>query len=57
MPYIVFEIPSNIVLKRLKPHAWLSICMFGFGLTTICQGLVSNYGGLVRSTFPYLQLC
>ena len=24
VPYVVFEIPSNIILKRLKPHVWLS---------------------------------
>jgi hypothetical protein len=30
VPYIVFEIPSNILLKRLKPHVWLSVCMFMF---------------------------
>lgn len=32
VPYILFEIPSNILLKKLKPRVWLSICMFGFGL-------------------------
>lgn len=32
VPYILFEIPSNILLKKLKPRVWLSLCMFGFGL-------------------------
>ena len=22
IPYILFEIPSNIFLKRLRPHVW-----------------------------------
>ena len=22
VPYVLFEIPSNIILKRLKPHVW-----------------------------------
>lgn len=22
VPYIIFEIPSNILLKKLKPHLW-----------------------------------
>lgn len=22
VPYIIFEIPSNVLLKRLKPHIW-----------------------------------
>ncbi|GFN20429.1 putative MFS transporter [Aspergillus tubingensis] len=49
VPYVIFEIPSNILLKKLKPHVWLSFCMFGFGLVMICQGLVSNWGGLMTT--------
>ncbi|KAI4167573.1 MAG: hypothetical protein LQ343_007112 [Gyalolechia ehrenbergii] len=51
IPYIVFEIPSNVLLKKLKPHIWLSACMFLFGLVTICQGLVQNYSGLLATRF------
>jgi hypothetical protein len=51
VPYVVFEIPSNIILKKLRPHVWLSICMFGFGLVTICQGLVQGYGGFLATRF------
>ncbi|KAL8685880.1 MAG: hypothetical protein Q9224_005630 [Gallowayella concinna] len=49
--YIAFEIPSNVLLKKLKPHLWLSVCMFLFGLITICQGLVQNYSGLLATRF------
>ncbi|KAE8385610.1 putative MFS transporter [Aspergillus alliaceus] len=49
VPYVIFEIPSNILLKKLRPHVWLSACMFLFGLVTICQGLVSNWGGLMTT--------
>ncbi|KAJ4294480.1 High-affinity nicotinic acid transporter [Kalmusia sp. IMI 367209] len=51
VPYILFEIPSNIILKKLKPRIWLSICMFGFGLVTMLQGLVQNYSGLLATRF------
>ncbi|KAL8952423.1 MAG: hypothetical protein Q9222_001658 [Ikaeria aurantiellina] len=51
VPYIAFEIPSNILLKKLKPHLWLSMCMFLFGVVTICQGLVQNYSGLLATRF------
>ena len=51
VPYILFEIPSNILLKKLKPHVWLSACMFLFGFVTICQGLVHSYGGLLATRF------
>ncbi len=51
VPYILFEIPSNILLKKLRPHVWLSLCMFGFGLVTVCQGLVQGYGGIIATRF------
>jgi MFS family permease len=51
VPYILFEIPSNVLLKKFKPNVWLSICMFMFGLCTICQGLVSSYSGLLTTRF------
>ncbi|MCJ1467670.1 hypothetical protein MMC07_006295 [Pseudocyphellaria aurata] len=51
VPYILFEIPSNILLKKLKPHVWLSACMFMFGFVTICQGLVHGYSGLLATRF------
>ncbi|CAL1702171.1 unnamed protein product [Somion occarium] len=51
VPYIICEIPSNALLKRLKPHLWLSGCMFMFGLTTLLQGFTQNYGGLLATRF------
>lgn len=51
VPYIVCEIPSNILLKKLSPRVWLSGCMFFFGLVCICQGLVTSYGGLLTTRF------
>jgi len=51
VPYVLAEIPSNIVLKRFKPHVWLSACMFLFGLMTVIMGLVQNYGGILAVRF------
>lgn len=31
VPYICFEIPSNILLKKLKPHVW---CIFTHSATS-----------------------
>ncbi|KAL4974649.1 major facilitator superfamily domain-containing protein [Aspergillus desertorum] len=47
VPYILFEIPSNILLRKLKPHVWLSFCVFGFGLICILQGLVQSWATLM----------
>ncbi|KAF2005013.1 MFS general substrate transporter [Amniculicola lignicola CBS 123094] len=51
VPYILFEIPSNILLKKFRPRIWLSICMFGFGMVTMLQGFVQNYSGLLATRF------
>ncbi|KID72028.1 MFS transporter prlL [Metarhizium brunneum] len=51
VPYIVFEIPSNLLMKRLSPHVWLSLCVLGFGVTELCQGFIQGYGGLLATRF------
>ncbi|ODQ67272.1 MFS general substrate transporter [Nadsonia fulvescens var. elongata DSM 6958] len=56
VPYIICEIPSNYLLKRFKPHTWLSSCMICFGAVTIGQGFVQNFGQLVATRF-LLGLC
>ncbi|RPA93738.1 MFS general substrate transporter [Choiromyces venosus 120613-1] len=45
--YVSFEIPSNILLKKLSPSLWLpSICL-GWGIVMTMHGIVQNFGGLV----------
>lgn len=47
--YILFDIPSNILMKRLRPRIWLSTCIFCFGVASVAQGLVTNYAGLLAT--------
>ncbi|KAI0382932.1 MFS general substrate transporter [Hypomontagnella monticulosa] len=51
VPYVVAEIPSNILLKKFSPRVWLPTCMLGFGIASVCQGLVQNYSGLLATRF------
>ncbi|KAJ5369664.1 hypothetical protein N7509_014276 [Penicillium cosmopolitanum] len=51
IPYILFEIPSNIVMKKLKPHIWLSGCIIAFGIVMLGQAFVQSYGGLIATRF------
>ncbi|EME83908.1 uncharacterized protein MYCFIDRAFT_133760 [Pseudocercospora fijiensis CIRAD86] len=51
VPYVLFEIPSNILLKKFKPHVWLSLNMFLFGFVTIMQGIVTSYSALLTTRF------
>ncbi|KAF2011660.1 MFS general substrate transporter [Aaosphaeria arxii CBS 175.79] len=47
IPYILFEVPSNLIIKKLAPSTWLSIIMVLWGISTIGMGLVHTFGGLV----------
>jgi hypothetical protein len=47
VPYILLEVPSNLIIKRIRPRFWLSGLMFFWGVTTVCQGVVSSYRGLL----------
>jgi len=49
--YAVFEVPSNVLLKRLRPSVWLSLLMTLWGIAMTVQGLVHNFGGLVGTRF------
>lgn len=51
VPYVFFEIPSNILLKKLSPRVWLSFCGIAFGLVTVFQGLTQNYSGILATRF------
>lgn len=31
IPYILFEVPSNIIIKKLAPSTWLSVIMVLWG--------------------------
>lgn len=33
VPYIIFEIPSNVLMKKLKPHIWCTYCAAVFRAT------------------------
>ncbi|KAI1961918.1 hypothetical protein LOZ58_002995 [Ophidiomyces ophidiicola] len=41
IPYALFEVPSNIVLKMLRPSVWISVM--------ILMGIVQNYEGLLAA--------
>ena len=38
IPYILFEVPSNIILKKVQPTIWLSGIMFCWGLYLVFIG-------------------
>lgn len=46
-PYALFELPSNLVLKRLRPSRWMAFILFVWGTATTLHGVAHNYGGLI----------
>ncbi|KAF3407158.1 hypothetical protein DPV78_000177 [Talaromyces pinophilus] len=51
VPYILLDIPSNIVLKKVRPSTWISILAFLWGIVCMCQGFVKNKAGLIACRF------
>nr|OQO18211.1 hypothetical protein B0A51_13371 [Rachicladosporium sp. CCFEE 5018] len=47
IPFILLEIPSNLVMKKLRPSIWLSALLFGCGIMNMCMGFVQTYPQLV----------
>jgi hypothetical protein len=45
--YSLTEIPSNILLKLLKPRVWFTGIMLAWGLVTTFTGFITNFRGLM----------
>ncbi|MDI1490592.1 MAG: hypothetical protein OHK93_001796 [Ramalina farinacea] len=56
IPYILFEVPSNLIVRKIAPSTWLSTIMVLWGIVTICQGVTASFGGLIACRF-FLGLC
>lgn len=51
IPYTLLEVPSNIILKKMRPSYWMAILMFSWGVVMTLMGLVNSYGGLLAGRF------
>ncbi|KAF9180833.1 hypothetical protein BGZ51_005876 [Haplosporangium sp. Z 767] len=49
--YVLFEVPSNMCLKRIGPRIWISFIMFVWGLIMMCMAAARNAAGLMASRF------
>ncbi|KFA50658.1 hypothetical protein S40293_04908 [Stachybotrys chartarum IBT 40293] len=47
--YAAFEVPSNLLLKKLRPSVWLPTIMVAWGIVMTLMGIVQNYHGLLIS--------
>ncbi|KAI1346912.1 MFS general substrate transporter [Xylaria sp. FL0043] len=51
VPYILLEIPSNMIIKRVRPSWYLSGLMFSWGIVNMSMGFVKTYAQLVVLRF------
>ncbi|CAF0839698.1 unnamed protein product [Adineta steineri] len=49
--YTLFEVPSNIVLRRWRPSRWLAVIHMALGIVSMCMGAVQNAAGLLACRF------
>eukprot|EP00743_Colponemidia_sp_Colp-15_P011825 GILK01013301.1.p1 GENE.GILK01013301.1~~GILK01013301.1.p1 ORF type:complete len:543 (-),score=61.29 GILK01013301.1:222-1805(-) len=49
--YILFEVPSNLMLKRVTPHRWISRIMVSWGIVCCCMAGITSLEGLMISRF------
>ncbi|KAF1816253.1 MFS general substrate transporter [Eremomyces bilateralis CBS 781.70] len=47
--YCAFEVPSNMILKKMRPSIWLPAIMVAWGIVMTLMGLVQNFTGLLLS--------
>lgn len=47
--YAFFEVPSNLMLKKVRPSIWLPAIMVAWGVVMTLMGLVHNYTGLLTA--------
>ncbi|KAI0538993.1 MFS general substrate transporter [Xylaria digitata] len=51
IPYILLEVPSNMIIKKMRPSWYLSGLMFGWGIVNMSMGFVKTYPQLVVLRF------
>ncbi|KAH7317030.1 major facilitator superfamily domain-containing protein [Stachybotrys elegans] len=49
--YILLELPSNMIIKRMRPSLYLTGLMFLWGIVSMCMGFVNSYSALVGLRF------
>ena len=58
IPFILLEVPSNLVMKQVRPSTWLSTLLFGCGrskpATNACR-IAKLYSGITNMCMGFVQ--
>jgi MFS family permease len=47
IPYILVDVPSNLLVKKLRAGIYLPSLITGWGLVCVCMGFVKSFAGLI----------
>ncbi|QRV81255.1 major facilitator superfamily transporter [Ceratobasidium sp. AG-Ba] len=45
--YLLFEVPSNLVIKKLRPSRYVAFITVAWGIVATLTGIVQSYGALI----------
>ncbi|KAH8591454.1 putative MFS transporter [Bisporella sp. PMI_857] len=45
--YCLFEVPSNLIIKKVKPDRYIAFIATSWGITATLTGIVQSYSGLI----------
>ena len=51
VPYIIYDIPSNLILKKFRAGYYLPLLLITWGIVSLCTGFVTSYTGLLVARF------
>ncbi|KAJ4353978.1 uncharacterized protein N0V89_005710 [Didymosphaeria variabile] len=51
VPYILWDVPSNLVIKYFKAGYYLPGLLIAWGFVSMCTGFVKSYAGLLAARF------
>lgn len=51
VPYILAEIPSNLILKKVGPDRWIPTLVVLWGVVTAVEGCVTSFHGLLVARY------
>ena len=47
IPYILADVPSNLIVKRLRAGIYLPSLITAWGIVCFCMGFITNFAGLI----------
>ncbi|CAI4213356.1 unnamed protein product [Parascedosporium putredinis] len=49
VPYILFEVPANMLCKAIGPKIWIPALTASFGIVVLCMSMVSTYEAFIAT--------